>query len=368
MRACETARRLVDLNGRARDRVAAARASDRSERPRVEPRGVHRGSLRNDWSGIPRNLRARTPMPGATPAAYGQAMPAALVRQAKIVDVTLRDGRRVRAWRAEGGDTPLVLLHGTLDSSEGWSAVAGSSRRPVVAFDVPGFGASDPPSRPRIGAYAEDLAEAMLRLELDEVTLVGHSLGGAIAAALVELLPERVASLVLLAPAGFGRIRLAEMISAPGVRSAAAALLPFALKAPLVASAGYRLFVTAGAPPPAGVIERVKRNATALTSGAVLGTQAVIADGRARDGLSKRRIAYAGPVAVLWGEADRVVSPRHADGLLRAFPQATIITWPDMGHHPQCERPAALAAFVEAACRRAAPRAVNSRRGDRSAR
>lgn len=50
-------------------------------------------------------------------------------------------------------------------------------------------------------------------------------LGGAVATALAELMPERVAGLVLLAPAGFGRIHLAEAVSLPGVRHVVQATL-----------------------------------------------------------------------------------------------------------------------------------------------
>ena len=52
--------------------------------------------------------------------------------------------------------------------------------------------------------------------------------------------------------------------------------------------------------------------------------------------------------------------PRHARGVQRTFPQATLSTWPRMGHHPQRERLTALAEFVEAACMRGAAVAPES--------
>jgi pimeloyl-ACP methyl ester carboxylesterase len=66
-----------------------------------------------------------------------------------VIDMLLPDGRRIRARRWAGKGDPLVLLHGQLDSSEGWTEIAESSRRPSVAFDLPGFGGSDLPARPR---------------------------------------------------------------------------------------------------------------------------------------------------------------------------------------------------------------------------
>jgi pimeloyl-ACP methyl ester carboxylesterase len=76
-------------------------------------------------------------------------MPASLARQPEVIDTLLPDGRRIRAGRWGGRGAPLVLLHGLLASSEGWAEIAESSRRESVAFDLPGFGGSDLPARPR---------------------------------------------------------------------------------------------------------------------------------------------------------------------------------------------------------------------------
>jgi pyruvate dehydrogenase E2 component (dihydrolipoamide acetyltransferase) len=286
-------------------------------------------------------------------------MPAATVRNAEVVDFRLSDGRMLRARRLPGRGSPLVLLHGLLDSSEGWSEMALSSPRPSVAFDLPGFGGSDLPCLPLIAAYARDIADAVVGLGLQDVTLVGHSLGGAVGAAVADLLPDRVVSLVLLAPAGFGRIPLAEAISLPGIRTVAERMLPLVLKTPLALNVGYRVFVTAGAAPTPDMIERVRRGASANAIGATLATQAVVAAGLSARSRGRGKRPYAGPVAVLWGDADRVVPLSHATAVRRSFVDATLSVWPGMGHHPQRERAVALAAFIEAACphraRRTAP-------------
>src|SRR3979411_1237199 len=98
---------------------------------------------------------------------------------AAVQSLALRDGRAlcVRRWPG-GGEEPLVLLHGLLDSSEGWSQL--SQRLSGIAFDLPGFGHSDPPSRGSIAGYARDVAEGLDMLGVNRMTLVGHSLGGAI--------------------------------------------------------------------------------------------------------------------------------------------------------------------------------------------
>ena len=282
----------------------------------------------------------------------------ATVRETQIVETVLSDGRRICARRRAGEGTPLVFLHGLLDSSEGWTEIATASPRPSVAFDLPGFGGSDLPTRSRVSAYADDVVSAMRSLDLRDVTLVGHSFGGAVAAAVAERIPARIASLLLLAPAGFGRIALAEAVSVPGVRHATAALMPMWLNAPVVLGAAYRMFVTAGEPAPADVVARVRRDAKSLTPAAVAATQAVVAAGLSKRAFHRRRVAYHGPVAALWGAIDHVVPPRHAAGVKHAFPQAELTEWEGMGHHPQRERALDLCSLIEGACEPAAgPRA-----------
>lgn len=273
-----------------------------------------------------------------------------LLRPQRTVEISLRDGRTLRGRSLEGKGSPLVLLHGLLDSCECWSELAQANPHPSVAFDLPGFGGSDLPAEPLICAYAEDVLQALVELEMSDVTLVGHSLGGAVATALSELAPDRIASLVLLAPAGFGRIALAEAVSIPGVRELARALLPRALRSRRLLDTSYRLFVTAGEELPVEVARRLGDEAATLTPGAVMATQAVVDAGRSRSGFHRRRIGYHGRVEVLWGERDRVVPPGHAAAVLRALPQASVSTWGGMGHYPQRERPAQLAGLLEAAC------------------
>ena len=56
--------------------------------------------------------------------------------------VELADGACVGLRRWPGRGVPLVLLHGFLDSSGGWEALAGENGHGCYAFDLPGFGCS----------------------------------------------------------------------------------------------------------------------------------------------------------------------------------------------------------------------------------
>ena len=268
---------------------------------------------------------------------------------------------RVSAREWYGREPAVVLLHGLLDSAEGWQALALASGRRCLAVDLPGFGASAQPLRPSVDAYADEVADALTRHDLGRFVLVGHSLGGAVATAVAERLAADVAALVLLAPVGFGRIALAEAVTLPGVRSVVHRALPLALGNPVIVAATYAAFVTRYAAPDPRLLARLMTGATAAAPGARAATHAIAAAGLDEDGFHSRRVAYDGPVDAVWGEHDNLVPIGHAAAVTRALPQARVEIWPGMGHHPQRERPALLAAVLARACAAAETPAVTQR-------
>jgi len=114
---------------------------------------------------------------------------------------------RLRAVRAGRGDTTLFLLHGYAESLLAFRAVFDrlATRYRVVAVDLPGFGVSDKPDGPYDHeTMARTLWSFLARNVEGPVVVVGHSLGGQIAAQLALDHPERITALVLIAPAGSG--------------------------------------------------------------------------------------------------------------------------------------------------------------------
>ncbi|HYB27568.1 MAG TPA: alpha/beta hydrolase [Solirubrobacteraceae bacterium] len=283
-------------------------------------------------------------------------------RVATVRAVALPDGRRVSVECWPGDGAPLVLLHGLLDCAVGWKQLAAVMRRPCFAVDLPGFGDSDRPTRNRISAYTEDVQAALAALDVHDFTLVGHSLGGAVAAGLAERLRDEVAALVLITPVGFGRIRLAEAIQLPGVRSVVRHALPLTLANPVTAFGVYMAVVGNGRLPDPELAERLRKNAFRWAPGAACANEAITASGLSRRAFHRRQLDYAGPVLALWGDRDRLVPLAHRDGVMTAFPQAEVTVWKNMGHHPQRERPNELAQFVQAACSHADPSELATRR------
>jgi pimeloyl-ACP methyl ester carboxylesterase len=264
----------------------------------------------------------------------------------EVLDLEIAPKRRLRVRTWPGHGRPLVLLHGLMDDSEGWAGLARDTHRPCYAIDLPGFGGSDVPAYPRITAYAEAVLAGLRQLDVDGGTLVGHSLGGAVATAVAERWKE-LHALALLAPAGYGRIGLSEFMAAPGVRHVAELALPLGLINPLVVTAAYTTFVAHHQLPSQDLVDRLRRRAFRSGPGVRVAVQALAAAGRSPKAFHRREVCFDGPVAALWGEHDALVDPEHAGALLHALPQAHVEIWKGMGHHPQRERPAELARFIE---------------------
>ncbi|MGH3345210.1 MAG: alpha/beta fold hydrolase [Carbonactinosporaceae bacterium] len=115
----------------------------------------------------------------------------------RTVDV---DGVRL-AYRMTGDPKapPMVLLHALGEDGATWDEVtaAFSGSRRVYAPDLRGHGGSDWPGDYSLERMRDDVVAFLDGLDLDGVTLIGHSLGGAVAYLVAEDHPRRVDRLVL---------------------------------------------------------------------------------------------------------------------------------------------------------------------------
>jgi 3-oxoadipate enol-lactonase len=110
------------------------------------------------------------------------------------------DGGAV-AWREAGEGPVVVLLHGLGGSRIAWEPqlAALSADHRVVAWDLPGYGASPPPAAPLTFPGLADAVVGLLdTLGVDRVPLVGLSLGGMVALHTALEHPGRVSGLALL--------------------------------------------------------------------------------------------------------------------------------------------------------------------------
>ena len=116
-------------------------------------------------------------------------------------------GRQIRyAGAGQDGDV-VLLVHGYGGDRNSWLFLHEplAARHRVYALDLPGHGTS---SKDVGDGSVSLLVDAVLgvldAVGVERAHLVGHSLGGAVAVAAAARHPERVHSLILIAPAGFG--------------------------------------------------------------------------------------------------------------------------------------------------------------------
>jgi len=263
-------------------------------------------------------------------------------------------GLRLRVIETGTGDRAAVLLvHGVGGWAENWAEVmpllAADGRR-VVAFDLPGFGASERPADPSYfgqpSFYAMIVDAVRARLGLDRPHLIGHSLGGGIAFVSAVSHPDRYRSLTLAAPGGLGSdiALFLRLMSLPG--------------AWLLAGRGDRrknarrivrtCFVDPARVPPHLLREAERYAGTYRESLRVMRAVATIRGLRpaVRRRWIERSREYGGPALVVWGRGDIVVPADHAAALSSVLPQAALELIDGAGHLVMAERPEEFAAVV----------------------
>lgn len=262
------------------------------------------------------------------------------------------EGLRIRAIEilpeAER-DEPVLLVHGLAGWAENWRyvmpAIAETGRR-VVAMDLPGFGQSERPRRPRYfdpeaPFYARSAFGVLDALGIARAHVAGHSFGGAIAFTSAVWCPERVRSLTLVAPAGLGG-ELAQnfrLLTLPGM-----GLLARLRTTPSIARAVlYSCFHDPSSCPEELVTEAVRYGP--LTAGEMVSVlRATVSFTRGvRDEVRgpwvERRERYQGPALIVWGREDAILPSSLVGDARRLAPQAEVRVIPSCGHLVMAERP-----------------------------
>jgi pyruvate dehydrogenase E2 component (dihydrolipoamide acetyltransferase) len=265
-------------------------------------------------------------------------------------------GSRIRVIEdGPSASEPAVLfVHGVGGWAENWSEaierVAASGRR-AIAFDLPGFGDSTPVERARYFApgdafYAEVVDGVRRALGLERVHLVGHSLGGGIAAVTAISYPGTMRSLTLVAPGGFGTniAMFLRIFSLP--------ILALTAWLPRPRSAGRAVLRSCFHDPsrvPAHLYEENERfDRTYPETLRVMRSVATLQGVRTqlREAWIGRASEYGGPVLVVWGRQDVIVPAEHATAMHAVFPQADLRFIDDAGHLVMPEQPDAFAAVL----------------------
>lgn len=241
-------------------------------------------------------------------------------------------------------DAPnIVLLHGFACSIRWWDDLVPALARDhhVIRVDLLGHGGSE---KPRDGYGMDDQARrvsAVLdRMGVRRATIVGHSMGGAVATALTELRRPLVASLVFLdtpPDKADGQLPLTARLGfVPVLGQAIRRVAP---------DSAVRNGLESAFAPGFDVPDAFVDDFRDMTYSSYDGSHDAVDDYREQQGLADRLADEQVPLLVAFGSRDDIADPASAQDY-RKVPDARVVTLDGAGHSPHVEQPARTARLI----------------------
>jgi pimeloyl-ACP methyl ester carboxylesterase len=239
--------------------------------------------------------------------------------------------------QGEASGIPLLLLHGYSDSWRSFTPLLGhlpSSLR-AIALSQRGHGDSDKPEgRYDSGVLAADAVRFLDHMGIARAYILGHSMGSLVAQRIGSLHPQRVLGLVLV-----GAFPNLKHNAAVAELYEAVARLEDPIDPAFVRA--FQQDSLSGPVPPAFldmvVAESLKMPARVWRSAL---------RGLIDEGSPVSLASIAAPTLILWGDRDRFAVRSDQDALLSGIAGSRLGVYPGVGHAPNWEKPAEVAADV----------------------
>jgi len=253
-------------------------------------------------------------------------------------------------YRIAGSGPPVVLIHGMLNSSSHWQAVALdlASDHTVIAPDLIGHGDSAAPRGDySLGAHAASIRDLLTAIGIERASIVGHSLGGGVAMQFFYQFPQRVERLVLISSGGLGRevSPLLRTAALPGISTLLSMTIQPRLLAAL-ASTGRRMRERSlGGGVHVQAIARALRpleNADARQAFLTTLRSVIDVHGQRVSATDRLYLLDEMPTLIVWGERDHTIPLAHGRRAHEAIPHSFFRTLADVAHFPHLEDPEAL--------------------------
>lgn len=237
-----------------------------------------------------------------------------------------------RVFYIERGQGPaVVFVHGNLGSSRWWPGVMDLAGYRTVALDLPNFGRSEPLDVADIDAYADALAGFIAALGLSKPVVVGHSLGGAVVMSLAARSPDLPRAIVLV-----------DGASPAGLKT------PEAHYPVIELYKTNRDLVRNGLQAVAPTMQDRRLLDELTDDGMLMAPLAFAGNARAleRFDYRGRAGAFKGPVLVVWGRKDIIITEAMARETAAAYAPARLEIVEEVGHSVMVEDPARFKALL----------------------
>ncbi|WP_083914803.1 alpha/beta fold hydrolase [Alkalispirochaeta alkalica] len=226
--------------------------------------------------------------------------------------------------RSNSGNRDVLYIHGNTGCNLWFSKVMQQPGCRVFAPDMPNFGESDHIDCADIDTYADYMADFIQEMRLSAPIIVGHSLGGGVGMSIATRYPELVSALVLVdscAPDGlvipeehYPAIE-AYKTNQDFMRQGLAAVCP-SLDDP-------------------DFLDKLTNQAMKMNPIAFSGNARALA----RFSVVGSTDRFAGPVLVMYGEKDIIITEKMAERTAAAFASSKLEIISDVGHSVIVERP-----------------------------
>lgn len=251
---------------------------------------------------------------------------------------TLANGYRVH-YLDEGRGPVLVLLHGSGNGACGISNFRGNipalvaAGYRVIAPDLIGFGYSDKPSDVGypLSFFIECVKQALDAIGVDKYTLIGNSLGGAVALGFALAHPQNVERLVLMAPGGLND--LPDYLAMPGM---AAMFALYGSGKPVTEAEIKAFFIKAFVVNPACVTDALVHERCEMAKGQnpqAIKTMKV-------PNMTERLGEIECPALTLWGLNENMMPDSGIMRLAKGLKHGRMVLVPQCGHWVMIEHPA----------------------------
>ncbi|MCB9436758.1 MAG: alpha/beta fold hydrolase [Anaerolineales bacterium] len=258
---------------------------------------------------------------------------------------------KTRYWQAGAAGSAVVCVHGLGGYVENWELTipALAAQHRVYALDLVGFGYTEKPDVDYSLHYLAGFVQAFMHaLDLEEASIIGHSLGGAITLQLALLHPESVHKLVLVSSGGFGRevAGLFRVLSLPLLGE----LLFHPTKKAIARGLKVAFYDERHITP-----ERIERGYKMATlSGLTHTTLNTIRTSTNMRGFKPEAIdpilnhldKVLMPSLTIWGKQDAAVPVTHAEVAQQRLPDCQSHIFEECGHWPQIEHSMAFNQLV----------------------